>query len=293
VSCPAARGGPAFVPVPLATGVGGYCIEATEVTRNQYAAFLQSNPSTATQQMYCSANTTFTPSSDWPPTASDGDLPITWVTWCDAYAFCQWVGGHLCGGINGMTYNTMYLSDATVSEWYNACSAGGGRTYPYGATYEAQACNGHDYKQSGGDGGTHAAVPVGSLPACEGGENGLYDMSGNVFEWENACLFDSNNPMGSQCTYRGGDYESSEEDLNCSNGLGQQIQIGSQLPTVGFRCCANPGTPGDAGPVPDAMMVADAGVDAPAEAKAPGAGKDASADVTVVDSGTADGSTGD
>jgi formylglycine-generating enzyme len=217
------------------------------VTRSQYAAFLASGPSTASQQSTCSSNTTFTPTSNWPPSAND-KYPVTFVDWCDAVAFCQWAGGRLCGGTGGAPYDSMYAANASISEWYNACSAGGALAYPYGNTYEPSACNGRDFAEAG----TPSPLPVGSLASCVGGEDGLFDMSGNVFEWDTGCEFDSTNPNNSLCAYRGGGYASSNDELGCTEAA--TILITTTLPTIGFRCCADPAA-SDAGATVDASVV--------------------------------------
>jgi hypothetical protein len=252
VHCPPGGGGPAFISVPNAGG--GFCVGATEVTRSQYAAFLATNPATGSQGANCASNTTFVPSSSWPPTSNDTH-PVTFVDWCDAVAFCQWTGGHLCGGKGGAPYDPMYSADPSISEWYGACSAGGSLTYPYGNTYEPGACNGRDNE----DGGILAPTPVASLPACVGGEPGVFDMSGNVFEWDSACVFDSNNPSNSLCSYRGGDYESGQDQLGCGS-MPSSLAIGQTFPTIGFRCCAN-GVASDAGVVADASAADSSVVD--------------------------------
>jgi formylglycine-generating enzyme required for sulfatase activity len=158
-SCPAATGGPTLVPV-----CGGYCIDATEVTRDQYAAWLGTSPVTGGQPAYCSWNTSFTPSCEWPPGAK-GARPVVCVDWCDAYAYCKAVGKRLCGKIGGGSNGYSDFADARVSQWYNACSSGGAHTYPYGGAgaggtsgYQATTCNGWDK-------GVHTTVPVGS---CSG-----------------------------------------------------------------------------------------------------------------------------
>ena len=77
------------------------------------------------------------------------------------------------GGANPVSEQANPLS----GEWMNACTTGDAvaRKYPYGATYDITKCNG----------GTSGLVDVGSKSACEGGVTGVFDMSGNAYEWEN------------------------------------------------------------------------------------------------------------
>ena len=56
----------------------GFSIDATEVSRCQYQAWLDTLPSTAGQDPWCSFNTDFTPECYWPP-AAEGNLPVTCV----------------------------------------------------------------------------------------------------------------------------------------------------------------------------------------------------------------------
>lgn len=241
VSCPAAARGPALVGVPSGAPSGGYCIDATEVTRGQYEAFVGTNPATLQLPSACTAGgpPSFAPTSGWPPMGNgDRALPVAFVDWCDAIAFCVWAGKHLCGGIGGAAYATDMTSDPNVSEWYNACSAGGSRQFPYGGAYEPTACNGRDLDAgTAGDASGPGPVAAGSLASCVGGVSGLHDMSGNVFEWENNCLFDTGTPANSTCSYRGGGYASSQDALACTEA--SSIVIGTSLPTIGFRCCAD------------------------------------------------------
>ena len=54
----------------------------------------------------------------------------------------------------------MYTANANISEWYNACSAGGALAYPYGNTYEPEACDGRDYAEAGTPAKTGLSVVV-------------------------------------------------------------------------------------------------------------------------------------
>jgi formylglycine-generating enzyme required for sulfatase activity len=68
--------------------------------------------------------------------------------------------------------------------------------------------------------------PVEGSPACNGALPGVYDMVGNVFEWENGC-------SNGSCRARGGDYASPQ--TGCS--LGTLFNAAQGFPDVGFRCC--------------------------------------------------------
>ncbi|HQP36400.1 MAG TPA: SUMF1/EgtB/PvdO family nonheme iron enzyme [Polyangiaceae bacterium] len=149
--CPG-TGGPTMVKVP-----GGYCIDSTEVTRDQYLAWLASNPSTSDQPSYCSWNTDFVPGEPINPVG--GDRPITLVDWCDARGYCMAVGKRLCGKIGGGTCDWDDVANATASQWYNACSSGGKHLYPYGDVYHPNGCNGDDNVASSAEPAAVAAFP--------------------------------------------------------------------------------------------------------------------------------------
>lgn len=170
---------------PVLVEVDGFFIDATEVTNSQYEEFLASKDGdTSGQPAECAFNDVYTPSDAWPNTA---DLPVTYVDWCDARAFCDWAGKRLCGGIDGSQLTDANLTDESVSEWYRACvgpDPGGGNNYPYGGVYQEEVCNDLGYQEAHGYPGL---VEVGSLVGCEGHPSGVFDMVGNVNEWVDHC----------------------------------------------------------------------------------------------------------
>jgi formylglycine-generating enzyme len=218
--CPS-RGGPTPVKVTLPKG-GFYCIDRTEVTRAQYRAFLASDGVVNTHPR-CSGNMGFVPS-----VTLDGDeLPVMGIDWCDAHAFCHWAGKRLCGRIGG---GPQTVAGATTNaEFVDACSRGGTRAYPYGPTYEAAACNGAQY-------GAGAPVAVGTAQACEGGYEGIFDLSGNVAEWVGACdETDSGGGQGDLCALLNSGYEEAfAPDLRC---VRSRAFPRNSTGIVGVRCC--------------------------------------------------------
>lgn len=228
--CPSNLPGPALVEVPAPNG-STYCIDSTEVTNGQYAAFLAAKGNDSSgQDAWCSWNTSYVPNDGW-PTARD-DFPVISVDWCDAFAYCHWAGKSLCGKIGGGPNLPADTAYAPLDAWYNACSQGGTRTYPYGNGYEPATCNGAD---NFADPDTAGATAVGAKAACAGGYNGLVDMSGNLAEWEDSCT-DSAGP-DDICRLRGGAFINSDSDLRCD-------MIGSTYRNywyhfAGIRCCAS------------------------------------------------------
>jgi sulfatase modifying factor 1 len=199
----------------------------------QYADFLRvKNGNTSGQPAACQWNATFTP-QNWPPAGST-DQAVVGVNWCDAYMYCAWAGKRLCGAVGGGPSDPADWVNAAVSEWFNACTHDddGSHAYPYGNTYDPSACNGTDF-------GAHA--PLSSQSTCQGGYPGIFDMSGNVIEWEDSCssaAADSGDPPGADdcCNLRGGGFNQGSDQLRCDLGLCTARAAGGG--DNGFRCCS-------------------------------------------------------
>jgi formylglycine-generating enzyme required for sulfatase activity len=207
-----------------------YCIDSTEVTRAQYSAWLASSPTTIGQETECSWNMDYTPACDW-PAGTLGDHPVVCVDWCDAHAYCKSVGKRLCGNVAGGPNGFADFADAAKSQWVNACLSGAANNaYPYGSTYDAQKCNGLDKDIAD-------TIPAGSLTGCTSaasGYAGVFDLSGNVGEWEDSC--EHSTGSDDNCRIRGGSYYSLDFDLRCANDLVGIRSFTNAL--VGFRCCS-------------------------------------------------------
>jgi hypothetical protein len=215
-TCQACPRGMVSVPVP--GSMTRYCIDATEVTNGAYSAFLATNPSTAMLPASCSQKISFVPAMPIDP--GRPTYPITQVDWCDAWGYCAAAGKHLCGRIGGgNTLAGNETGDEHKSEWYNACSRGGAQNYPYPGFYALGRCVDRQYQ---------APRQVGANTNCVGGYPGLFDMSGNVSEWENECTND-------QCGTRGGTYNDQSAGLTCTSVVTRNRTSRSQ--SVGFRCC--------------------------------------------------------
>ena len=97
----------------------------------------------------------------WPsgrPTPEQERLPVVYVDWEEAQAYCRWIGGRL----------------PTEEEWEKAARGPDGRLYPWGNEFDGQRAN---------VGGLYPVLlTVGSL-ASGNSPYGLSDMIGNVWEW--------------------------------------------------------------------------------------------------------------
>lgn len=227
-ACPS-DAGPAMVRIPLTDG-GFYCVDATEVTQSQYAAFLAATTgNTSGQPAVCAGNVTYA-SACFDPIARPNH-PVACVDWCDARAYCKWAGKRLCGGVG--SGSEVGRPDNEL-QWRVACSHAldGLHNYPYGTTPKPTACNTSEHD-------AQAGLVVGSFPACQGGYDGLFDMSGNVFEWVDSCADggpDAAAALNASCALRGGSFTTNAVQSACdSTYLFGRRQNGSYL---GFRCCA-------------------------------------------------------
>jgi sulfatase modifying factor 1 len=244
--CPSAHG-PKMVELPDPGG-GTYCIDSTEVTNAQYAAF------------YADANGPW-PKPDggpreceWPngqidsppagreecsyDLAARANNPINCIDWCSAYKYCAWAGKRLCGRFRGGALPQELSNDPGESQWYRACSEARKNKWTYGNAV-TEKCN--DVRYDAGTWLQGHTAPVGAFSECHSADVPyayLRDLSGNAHEWEDAC-------DGGLCNIRGGGFNSSGEYTTCSNEdwfaaiapRTQRMVAGS--PAVGFRCCAD------------------------------------------------------
>lgn len=179
------------------------------------------------------------------------DHPVVHVSWLDAKAWCDWAGKEL----------------PTEAQWEYAARGGrSGQTYPWGddRNPDGKWLNNiwqgeFPIKDAGEDGFTRTA-PVKSFPA---NDYGLFDMSGNVWEWcsdyyqpEYYSSSPSHDPPGPETSFdpqepginnriqRGGSFMCS--DQYCV-GYRVTARMKGEEDTgafhTGFRCVVNPSKP--------------------------------------------------
>jgi len=205
----------------IASAIKSYCIDSTEVTNAQYADFLNAKIDPKSQPSVCAWNTYFAPNCGGKE-AKGAKQPVDCVDWCDAVAFCTWAGKRLCGRIGGGANGFDAFNDPGQSQWFAACSRGGARTYSYGDTLDPGACVSN----------APSPADVASFPRCEGGFPGLFDLSGNVDEWEDSCEGTARSDL---CRRRGGDILDNPDYITCDQDYAAPRDV--HEPNVGIRCC--------------------------------------------------------
>jgi formylglycine-generating enzyme required for sulfatase activity len=229
-TCPSGRG-PSMVRVPTIDG-RSFCIDSTEVSQSQYAAFLEDKKGdTSGQPTICAWNVGYGPNcTAYDPTKTPNN-PVACVDWCDAVAFCSWAGKRLCGKIGGgsLLGEAASFNDPTQGQKFAACSHGGTRKFPYGNSVDDTACA---FTTSG----VQDVQPVGTFPRCQGGYDGIFDITGNLQEWEDACR-PATSGTDDVCMVRGGDFRDSAASWACTDTFPAGRTYGADW--IGFRCCSD------------------------------------------------------
>ena len=180
-----------------------FALGAYEITNAQYARFLASTgraPSKGCRSLK-NGKVESIPEADFrqPGFGAGGgapDLPVVCVSWKDATAYADWLSAK-----SGKRYRL-----PTEAEWEYAARAGGQGEYYWGNLAEDACANANVFDRDGAEGGTVAVFSVTSAgedvphAKCRDGHAGvapvgsyrpnafgLYDMTGNVWEWTQDC----------------------------------------------------------------------------------------------------------
>ena len=149
--------------------------------------------------------------------------PVTYVSWHDAAAFCQWKNKRL----------------PTEKEWEKAMRGTDGWIWPWGMELDEHAAN-----FGGNTDGFEYTAPVGSFPRDRSTFN-VFDGAGNLMEWaddwymedlyrvSNVSETDGLGPRTYK-TLRGRGYASRGADLRITNRIFMVPDFRDE--TIGFRC---------------------------------------------------------
>jgi serine/threonine-protein kinase len=195
--------------------LNGYWIDQTEVTNRMYERCVQSAgcvPKTGITSF--SRNKYYTDSRYQ-------TFPVVQVDWNQAKAYCKWAGVRL----------------PTEAEWEKAARGIGAFTYPWGEGIDSTLAN---YGRIAGDTTEVGIYPTGKSPY------GLYDMSGNVWEWVSSLYqkYPYNPEDGREDltknlarVVRGGSWYDDEGSLTAT--FRYKLMASNPGDKIGFRCAAD------------------------------------------------------
>jgi formylglycine-generating enzyme required for sulfatase activity len=222
-----------------------YCMDRTEVTQAQYAAFLAAKGDDLSGQSPQCAKENYTyqpnlypvgdpepkknacPENAWSPEKMP-EHPAMCLDLCDARAYCLWVGKRLCGKIGGGPLPKVKEGnepkaqlDPEVSQWYNACTQGGKTKFAYGDKADPSKC-------------ADSITSVEDFANTCHGQNPPFDqilnLSGGVAEMEDV---DIDTPGLGGIVTRGTKGGVPETSYDCEGYASGSVHY------AGFRCCAD------------------------------------------------------
>lgn len=222
-----------------------FWIDQTEVTVAQFRIFIEATGHETTAELQGTGyvfdgSWRLQPGVSWeyptgPDATASDNHPVTQVSWHDALAYCEWVGGAL----------------PSEAQWEYAARGSDGFIYPWGNEFDSTKLNYCDtncsqsWKDETVDDGYALTSPVGSFPDGRSWV-GTFDMAGNVWEWVNdwqgpypADL--QHNPVGAASgrskVLRGGGWVGDENSVRTARRGGNSPN--SRGIPDGFRCVSS------------------------------------------------------
>jgi formylglycine-generating enzyme required for sulfatase activity len=191
----------------------GFCISATEVTRQQYGEYVEQ------------AGEDMDRVGDKRRTEGASDLPVTGVAYEQARAFCAWLSK-----AEGLNYRL-----PTEMEWEYACRAGSGGLYCFGD--DVSLLPSYAWHKGNAGGQVHRVMQL------HPNRWGLYDVHGNAWEWcSDIVPEEEKQAQNSDPRYqnevlvrvRGGSYRSAAEACY-AGGRWAALPTQTEADDVGFR----------------------------------------------------------
>jgi len=192
----------------------GYWIDQTEVTNAQYAQCVDERKCAKPYSLTSFSRSEYFFDEDF------ANFPVIYVSWYDASAYCEWAGRRL----------------PTEAEWEKAARGDDARIYPWGSDI---TCNLANFAGCSGD-----TVEVGSYKSGVS-PYGLFDMSGNVWEWvadyyyikyydESPLDYPHGPESGAYRVIRGGSWNDDVNSLRTSSRFFYYPD--NARVSIGFRC---------------------------------------------------------
>ncbi|POZ50232.1 SUMF1/EgtB/PvdO family nonheme iron enzyme [Methylovulum psychrotolerans] len=208
-----------------------FCLARYPVTNVQFQAFLDDADGYTNPHWWKGLDAT--PGTPELPRWTEANHPRESVSWFEAIAFCAWLSARL-----GYT-----ITLPTEGQWQQAaCSAQAGFVYPWGKKYLTGFAN---INETIGNAGPHClerTTAVGIYPQGDS-QQGISDLSGNVWEW---CLNSYEDPSNTALSgtfsrmLRGGAWDINQISTYASCRSFHFTPNFSHSP-IGFRvCCASP-----------------------------------------------------
>ena len=195
-----------------------YLIDQYEVTNRQYALCVNKGVCSMPSLTKSSTRSSYYGNTNY------DNYPVINVSWAQASAYCQWVGGEL----------------PTEAQWEKAARGENGNKYPWGN--KKPNSNLANYDGNMGDTTAVGSYPNGASPY------GVMDMAGNVWEWVRDWYKDSydenqtNNPIGpakgGSRVIRGGGWGLTSWDVRSAYRYFSSPR--DTRNDVGFRCVSPP-----------------------------------------------------
>ncbi len=151
-----------------------FYLSKTEITNEQFASYVQA------QQLGDQVDQKVINHSR---SKNNGQFPVAEISWRGAMAYAAWLGEQ--------TQRSCRLP--TEAEWEYAARGGKNTAYPWGDNIGVNNAN---CDGCGGQWNGQQVAPVGQFQA---NDSGLYDMSGNVWEWTCSAWRDQYDGQEQQC----------------------------------------------------------------------------------------------